>query len=233
MRNSLNNPKIALLISALVIGLCWNLALQAELVIMQGDVLRSSSIRILGQDIRVSLPESRAMTLPLPRIVRIVDREVLPQPTVVPEPPPTFALDFTPNQRVPKTPYGKLIHATAHRHDVNPALIVAMVRQESRFNAAAESPRGARGLMQLMPETAERFGLEHADLSNPASNLEAGVRYIAWLSDRFEGDLANVLAAFNSGEGTVDRYDGVPPYRETREYIQRIYADLGLDLRVE
>ncbi len=105
-----------------------------------------------------------------------------------------------------------------------------MVRHESGFKADAESPRGALGLMQLMPETAERFGVGYADLSDPASNLEAGVRYLAWLSKRFEGDLSHVLAAFNSGEGTVDRFEGVPPYRETREYIRRIYSELGLEV---
>jgi soluble lytic murein transglycosylase-like protein len=82
--------------------------------------------------------------------------------------------------------------------------------------------------MQLMPATAERFGVYPDELYDPARNLEAGAKYLRWLADRFDNDLPKVLAAFNSGEGTVDRFRGVPPYRETREYLRRIYLELGL-----
>jgi soluble lytic murein transglycosylase-like protein len=111
---------------------------------------------------------------------------------------------------------------------MNPRLVAAMVRCESAFDPYATSPRGAQGLMQLMPATAERFGVAPVELHDPARNLEAGVRYLRWLADRFDNDLPKVLAAFNSGEGTVDRYSGVPPYRETQDYVRRVYAQLGL-----
>ena len=229
MRKSLNNTKIALLVSTLVIGVCWNMASRAELAILEGaDLLEVSSFHLLGQDVHLRPASSGSMDAPAVTIGRLNEVPAVPEAVIVPEPEPRFALGFAYDQRIPTTPYGNLIRATSQRHDVNPQLVVAMVRHESGFDAAAESPRGARGLMQLMPATAERFGVEHAELGNPASNLEAGVRYIAWLSKRFDGDLSHVLAAFNSGEGTVDRYDGVPPYRETREYIKRIYAELGL-----
>ncbi len=79
-----------------------------------------------------------------------------------------------------------------------------------------------------MPATGERFGVRRDQLTDPARNLEAGITYLKWLVDRFPGDLQKVLAAYNAGEGTVDRYQGVPPYRETRDYVRRIYTTLGL-----
>jgi soluble lytic murein transglycosylase-like protein len=82
--------------------------------------------------------------------------------------------------------------------------------------------------MQLMPATARRFGLTPEEVLQPERNLEAGTRYLRWLLDRFSGDVERALAAYNAGEGTVDRYGGVPPYRETRDYIRRIFTTLGM-----
>ena len=84
--------------------------------------------------------------------------------------------------------------------------------------------------MQLMPATAERFGVHHQELFDPVQNLEAGSRYLSWLVEQFPNDLAKVLAAYNAGENAVTRYGGVPPYRETRGYVRRIFANLGLAL---
>ena len=83
--------------------------------------------------------------------------------------------------------------------------------------------------MQLLPETARRFGLRRKDLFDPAKNLDAGARYLKWLADRFGQDPALVLAAYNAGEGAVQRYGGVPPYKETRGYVDRIFSLLGLN----
>jgi soluble lytic murein transglycosylase-like protein len=87
--------------------------------------------------------------------------------------------------------------------------------------------------MQLMPATAERFGISHHELFDPVQNLEAGSRYLSWLVDQFPQDLAKVLAAYNAGENAVARYGGVPPYRETRGYVKRIFASLGLAIAPE
>lgn len=130
---------------------------------------------------------------------------------------------------VPAAPFGDIIYEMAGRHAVNPYLVAALVQVESAFNPRAVSRKGARGLMQLLPATARRFGLsKKGDLFDPAKNLEAGIRYLKWLSDRFSGDAARVLAAYNAGEGAVDRFGGVPPYRETRNYVTRIFGLLGL-----
>ncbi|HEX6863078.1 MAG TPA: lytic transglycosylase domain-containing protein, partial [Thermoanaerobaculia bacterium] len=92
----------------------------------------------------------------------------------------------------------------------------------------AVSHKGARGLMQLMPATAQRFGVRKEQLFDPKHNLEAGVRYLSWLMDQFPTDLAKILAAYTAGEGAVARYKGIPPYRETQNYVRRIFTNLGL-----
>ncbi len=129
---------------------------------------------------------------------------------------------------MPATPYGELIFAAAKRHEVSPRLVAAMVRAESAFDPQAVSHKGAAGLLQLMPATAKRFGLTSSERYRPEKNLEAGVRYLRWLLDRYDGELPLALAGYNAGETNVERYGGVPPFRETREYIRRIYDFLGL-----
>ena len=129
---------------------------------------------------------------------------------------------------MPQSPYGKIIYDIAVRHSINPHLVAALIHVESAFNPRAKSSKGAYGLMQLLPETARRFGLKKKkDLYDPKKNLEAGVRYLAWLADRFGGDAEKILAAYNAGEGAVERFGGIPPYQETQSYVQRIFGLLG------
>jgi soluble lytic murein transglycosylase-like protein len=129
---------------------------------------------------------------------------------------------------VPQSPYGQIIYDVAIRHSINPHLVAALIHVESAFNARAVSPAGARGLMQLLPETARRFGLnKKKDLFDPKKNLEAGVRYLQWLANRFGGDAEKILAAYNAGEGAVERFGGIPPYQETQSYVQKIFGLLG------
>ena len=105
---------------------------------------------------------------------------------------------------------------------LDPALVIEVVRAESGFNPRARSPKGALGLMQLIPETAERFRV--ADRLDPEQNVRGGLAYLRWLLATFDGDIALTAAAYNAGEGAVLRYDGVPPYSETREYVKRVLA---------
>lgn len=111
-----------------------------------------------------------------------------------------------------------LASAAAARHGVDPKLVDAVIRVESSYRVAAVSPRGAQGLMQLMPTTAIAYGA--VDLMDPAINLEAGVRHLKRLLDRYTLPVA--LAAYNAGETAVDRFNGIPPFRETRTYVSRI-----------
>jgi hypothetical protein len=241
-RRSRTLPLVALIIACL--GVVAAGALRAELVILgDGGVLKVKAYELVDSDhARLTLRSGGLMTLALTRIERVVDDEVAPDP----EPPPPSAapttgagsplnavllpLRFDPKQAVPDGPWGALIYETARRNSVNPWVIAAVIRAESAGNPRAVSRVGARGLMQLMPATAERFGIRHQHLFDPAQNLEAGSRYLSWLVDQFPDDLAKVLAAYNAGENAVRNYGGVPPYRETRGYVQRIFASLGLTL---
>ena len=118
-----------------------------------------------------------------------------------------------------------IIFRAGEREGVDPRFIHAVIQQESKYKSNATSSAGARGLMQLMPATAKRF--DCADLKDEACNVEAGTRYLAWLLKRFNGDVKLALAGYNAGEGSVDKYQGVPPYPETQNYVNKIVASYG------
>jgi soluble lytic murein transglycosylase-like protein len=120
--------------------------------------------------------------------------------------------------------YDVLISRTAQKHGMDPALVKAVIKAESNFNHQAVSPKGARGLMQLMPATASSLQVD--DSFHPEKNIDGGVRYLRYLIRLFNGDLRLALAAYNAGEKAVQRYGGVPPYRETQQYVQRVLAYL-------
>ncbi|HEV7744857.1 MAG TPA: lytic transglycosylase domain-containing protein [Pyrinomonadaceae bacterium] len=118
-----------------------------------------------------------------------------------------------------------IIFRAGEKAAVDPRFIHAVIQQESQYNVKAVSPVGAQGLMQMMPATAERFGLK--DPFDPAANVEAGTKYLKWLLDRFDGDVSLALAGYNAGEGSVDKYQGVPPYSETQNYVKKIVSNYG------
>lgn len=113
-----------------------------------------------------------------------------------------------------------LVQRWAPEYSVDASLVMALIAVESKFDINAVSPKNAQGLMQLIPATAKRFGVKNA--YNPLENLKGGLAYLRWLMAYFKGDVALVLAAYNAGEETVERYRGIPPYRETRNYVKQI-----------
>jgi soluble lytic murein transglycosylase-like protein len=122
-----------------------------------------------------------------------------------------------------------LIDAIALGEGVEPALVHAVIAQESRYHARAGSPKGAVGLMQLMPATAARYGLTPDERYDPAKNVRAGVRYLKFLSRQFNGQLDLILAGYNAGEGAVQKYGNrIPPYRETQDYVRQVKGYLVL-----
>lgn len=131
-----------------------------------------------------------------------------------------------PNARLASA-YDDLIDEVARRHDVAPHLVRAVIKVESNFQPHARSPKGAVGLMQVMPATGRRFGA--VDLRDPRSNLSAGTQYLRWLLNRFDEDLTLALAAYNAGEGAVEKYGRrIPPFAETQGYVSKVLANLGL-----
>lgn len=120
--------------------------------------------------------------------------------------------------------YDELIMKASGKYNVEPALVKAIIKAESNFNHRAVSPKGAKGLMQLMPATAS--SLQVRDSFHPENNIEGGVKYVRYLLNFFNGNLPLALAAYNAGENAVLRYGGIPPYRETQTYVRRVLSYL-------
>src|SRR5437764_7212039 len=119
----------------------------------------------------------------------------------------------------------RIIMRVGEREGVDPRLIHAVIWQESRYNQNATSHVGAKGLMQLMPATGKRFGCDN--LGDAESNVEAGTKYLRWLLNRFNGDVSLALAAYNAGEGSVEKHGGIPPFTETQNYVRIITGRYG------
>lgn len=129
-------------------------------------------------------------------------------------------LGFNYSAKPKPSAFDTTIKELAKDNNLEPALIKAVMHVESAFNPRAVSSAGARGLMQLMPATAKRFGVR--DSFHAIENISGGVKYLRWLYDRFNGNLTNVLAGYNAGEGAVDQFNGVPPYKETIDYVRKV-----------
>jgi len=127
----------------------------------------------------------------------------------------------------PKTSqnFNDVVNSVSGRHHLDPALVNSVIRAESGFNSHAVSPKGAQGLMQLMPRTASQLGIANA--FDPGANVEGGTRYLRELLERYNFDLVKALAAYNAGPQSVEQYRGVPPYHETRAYVARVIRDFN------
>jgi len=174
---------------------------------------------------RGDLPSQRMLTLLNdPANVRLAICVEPVDPTV--KPPPVQRLAARSRAASPqRAKVEALVHAIAPAYGLQPALVLAMIEAESGFNEQARSPKDAQGLMQLIPATAERFGVQNP--YDPVQNLHGGMAYLRWLLAYFQGDLRLTLAGYNAGEGAVVRHGGVPPYAETRAYVDRITRAYG------
>jgi soluble lytic murein transglycosylase-like protein len=132
---------------------------------------------------------------------------------------PNPQIELPPSTETPSA-FANLVDRIAEKHEVDRDLVNSVIRIESNYNPLAVSNKGALGLMQLVPSTARRFGVSNS--FNPAENVEGGVRYLKYLLEHYNGDHRLALAAYNAGEGTVERYGGVPPFPETRSYVYRV-----------
>ena len=138
------------------------------------------------------------------------------RPIEVPVAPPPVSEESTPAPTV----FDAAVERVAAEHSIPASLIHSVIQVESNYDPGAVSSKGAQGLMQLIPETARRFGV--SDAFDPLENMQGGARYLRHLLDLYRGDFALTLAAYNAGEGAVARYGGIPPYPETQQYVQRV-----------
>ena len=165
------------------------------------------------------------------RMLHVVGKPAAETPPCMRDPEPIAVEAVEP--ALPKIDYAlvaprkifELVMKMAPQYQIEPQLALAIIAAESNFNNLALSPKNAQGLMQLIPETSQRFNVKNP--FDPAQNIRGGLTYLRWLLAYFEGDIALVAAAYNSGEGTVERYRGVPPYAETRAYVKRILKSVG------
>jgi Transglycosylase SLT domain len=199
---------------------------RAELIVFEdGRVVKAAGYRLLSEEIEVELPGGGSYRVALERVDRIVDDEVVVDSVAVEGNLATslraYDLSYRPGRRPLFTSdYDSLIDAAAKKSNIDPSFVSALIRAESNFEPRAVSRKGARGLMQLMPATARRLSVRRP--FDPASNVDGGVRYLRELVDRFGNQPELVLAAYNAGEQAVETYGGVPPYRETVAYVNRI-----------
>lgn len=194
-----------------------------------GRNMKIESYAVEAETIHLVMNGGGKLSLPLSRIERIVDDEVV-TPEVVEEVKkiveeggvfPRRSWKYSEESKpLWSSKYNEIIVAAAKQFDVDAALVSAVIKAESDYNPKIVSHKGARGLMQLMPATAKRFGVTNS--FDPKENIYAGTRYLRWLLKTFDGNADLAVAAYNAGEGNVWKYDGVPPFRETVNYINRI-----------
>jgi soluble lytic murein transglycosylase-like protein len=206
---------------AAVVLLALASAAEAEIALLTNGRTLKITAHEVGEDAaRLTLTAGGEVILPIEQIERILDDEIVEVPQEPIEFPerkwrfdeasaPLFGSRFDP-----------IILEASRKFDVDAALVSAVIKAESDYDPRTRSHKGAQGLMQLMPATARRFGVTNA--FDPHANIHGGTRYLRWLLDRFEGDVELALAGYNAGEGNVAKYGGVPPFRETVEYIRRI-----------
>ena len=190
--------------------------------------MKIAGYKVEEESVQLTLKSGGVLSMPLDRVDRIVDDEIV-TPEVVAEVKKIIASGLFPKRSwrydtsskpLFRTKFDRLIDEAAKHFDVDAALVSAVIKAESDYNPREVSNKGARGLMQLMPSTAERFGVTNS--FDPAANIYAGTRYLQWLLKTFEGNADLAVAAYNAGEGNVWKYNGVPPFRETLTYIRRI-----------
>jgi len=201
----------------------WAAEARAEIIYLtSGRTLSVKSHRFEGASVILTLRTGGEVTCDKSLIDKILPDEV-PYPEPVVAAPSGVSVEAV-GQLLEATPYGEIISAMSEAHGVDPMLVRALIQVESNYQARARSRKGAMGLMQLMPSTARVYNVRNP--FDPRANIEAGIKHLKALIDRYGTELA--LAAYNAGEGAVAKFNGIPPYRETRTYVSRILSLAGI-----
>jgi len=196
----------------------------AEIAIFSdGRSMKVNAHVVQDDTMQLTLPSTGKILVSLARIERIIADEVIVQQievAVLPSLFPHKSWHYIETRLPFKSKYDQTILDAARKLDVDPTLVASIIKAESDFDPRTISNKGARGLMQLMPGTADRFGV--VDSLDPVQNIYGGTRYLRWLLEKFQGNVEYAVAAYNAGEGNIARYNGVPPFRETVEYVKRV-----------
>lgn len=197
----------------------------AEIVVLtSGRTLSVKGHRIEGDFVVLTLRTGGEVTCERSFVEQVLPDEV-PYPEPRPEPDSADDQDgASAAELLQGTPFGEIIAAVSEVHGVDPMLVRAVIQVESNYKPRARSPKGALGLMQLMPATARAYQVRNP--FDPRANIEAGIKHLKSLIDKFGVELA--LAAYNAGEGAVKKFNGIPPYRETRNYVSKILSLAGI-----
>jgi soluble lytic murein transglycosylase-like protein len=196
---------------------------RAELALLSsGRTLSIASHRVEGDTLILALRDGGEMTCHKSLVEKIVPDEV-PYPEPAKADTPASAAPAASRPALPATQYSEIISSLSAAHGVDPQLVQALIQVESGYKPRARSNKGAMGLMQLMPSTARAYQVRNP--YDPKANIAAGVKHLKSLIDRWGVELA--LAAYNAGEGAVRKFNGIPPYRETRAYVSRILSLAG------
>jgi soluble lytic murein transglycosylase-like protein len=189
-------------------------------VLRNGFSILHQRRQIIGTVTRLYLDGDQSSFVDIPT-AEIDHFETAPDPPTPPAEPSAPSADVTPQ------PFdlNETVKAASGAYQLDPDLVTSVIRAESGFNVRAISPKGAQGLMQLMPQTASQLGVHNA--FDPQANVEAGTRYLRELLERYNFDLVKALAAYNAGPQRIDQYNGVPPYYETKAYVARIVRDFN------
>src|SRR5688500_8955833 len=201
--------------------------INAEVIFFaNGRTISVKDYRISGDTVTVTLRQGGEATFDKALISHIAPSEIPDEPAATALAAVETAVGSPGRQPLEGRPFAELIETVSLKHGIDPALVHAVVEAESNYRPGAKSQVGARGLMQVMPATGRDLGVASAAmLFDPQQNLEAGVKYLKWLLARFDGDLPNAIAAYNAGPAAVARYRGVPPFRETQDYVKKVLAN--------
>jgi transglycosylase-like protein with SLT domain len=224
----MNFRTLFLAAAALFVLLAVEVPASAEIVFLSsGRTLSVSSHRLDGDSIVLTLRSGGEVTCNKDLVTRIDPDEV---PYIDPDAPKALdaakVADADQGNMLEGTPYAEIIEAASEAQGVNPMLVRAVIQVESKFRPTARSRKGAMGLMQLMPSTAREYNVRNP--FEPKANIEAGIKHLKMLIDRFGSSIELGLAAYNAGPGAVEKFNGIPPYRETRDYVTRILSLSGL-----
>src|SRR5579872_6532637 len=202
----LRHVKVAVVLSVV---LATSFAFGADLAVLRnGFSIRHERREVVGSVTRLYLSSREAGYVDVP--TGDIDR---------------FEKDVTPVIATQPTTLPDVVNTASGRYHLDPDLVNSVIHAESGFNPRAVSPKGAQGLMQLMPPTASRLGV--ADAFDPAGNVDGGTRYLRELLEKYNFDMVKALAAYNAGPGRVEQYHGVPPYRETQAYVAKVVRDFN------